>query len=345
MAVAAAVAASLPLVMMMLAANNSVVTALNAPTALPDSTRQALARRSKEINPPLPYATAAGWSNRAATVLTPVHVVGTTDKDGGGGLYTADRPFFWNKIDVGCRSTVIELPDNELFVHSPVALDGPMMECLRKLGGTVKYVFTPNYEHTKFASIWYQNYKSTAEMWGCPGISDRMPEIQWKGEIAEGYRPVGWRGGEASTPDVECWDTTILQPLQLNIEQNPFTGRPFFNEVIFYHQPSKTLLTTDLFWNYPESGTPNSQYGRDDSWELAPKVDSVPLTSRLWKFGMDQVYLPFFNNLMITNKEEYREIVHHILNVWDVETVIPAHGDILRGKKFIRDVLTRTLTV
>jgi hypothetical protein len=56
---------------------------------------------------------------------------------------------------------------------------------------------------------------------------------------------------------------------------------------------------------------------------------------------MDKVYLPFFNNLMVTDKEEYRRIAHHILNVWDVETVIPAHGDILRGKDFIRDVLTR----
>jgi len=44
---------------------------------------------------------------------------------------------------------------------------------------------------------------------------------------------------------------------------------------------------------------------------------------------------------MVTDKSEYRAIGNHILNEWDVETVIPAHGDILRGKEFIRSVLTK----
>jgi hypothetical protein len=55
---------------------------------------------------------------------------------------------------------------------------------------------------------------------------------------------------------------------------------------------------------------------------------------------MDKVYAPFFNNFMVTDPTAYRDICHHILNVWDVETVIPAHGDILRGKDLIRSVLT-----
>jgi hypothetical protein len=54
---------------------------------------------------------------------------------------------------------------------------------------------------------------------------------------------------------------------------------------------------------------------------------------------MDKVYAPFFNNFMVTDATAYRDICHHILNVWDVETVIPAHGDILRGKDLIRSVL------
>lgn len=122
-------------------------------------------------------------------------------------------------------------------------------------------------------------------MWGCPGLSERMPEIQWKGEIPAGYRPKDWKGKITSTDPEGIWDTDTLQPLHIDVEKNPFTGRPFFNEVIFWHKPSKTLLTTDLFWNYPASGTPNSEFGRDDSWELAPKVDSIPIGSKLWKFG------------------------------------------------------------
>lgn len=325
-----------------LTARAATTTAFDARTVFPASTRQALATRSKQVNPPSQYS-AAGWSNRAATVLTPIHIEPV-------GVYTADRPFYWNKIDVGCRSTIIELPSSaaggrgkpDLWVHSPVELDGPMLECIEKLGN-VRYICSSNYEHLKFATMWYQNFKD-AFMWGCPGLKERMPEVRWKGEIPDGYRPKGWKGKASNSISEDSegmWDSDILQPLHINIEKNPFTGRPFFNEVIFYHAPTKTLLTTDFFWNYPADGVPNSEFGRDDSWELAPSVEDVPLGSRLWKFGMDKVYYPFFNNLMVTDKSEYKAIANHILNVWDVETVIPAHGDVLRGKAFIRSVLTK----
>lgn len=305
--------------------------------AMPVSTREALIQKSKELNP-ANYAT-PGWSNRAGTVLTPVHLEP--------GVYTGDRPFYWNNIDVSCRMTVVELPSStgddkpDLFVHSPVNIDGPMLEAIAKLGN-VKYVMSPNYEHLKYAAAWYQNFPD-ADMWACPGLPERKDDVKWDGEIANGFRPKGWKGGEGTpiSPDMGLWDTDILQPLHLDIEKNPFTGKPFFNEVIFYHAPSKTLITTDMFWNYPGSIIPNKEFGRDDSWELAPVVDEIPFGSRAWKVGMDKVYAPFFNNFMVTDKSEYKDICNHILNEWDVETVIPAHGDILRGKEVIRSVLTK----
>ena len=133
----------------------SVVAAFDPPSVFPVSTRQALLQKSKEINPAQQY-TAAGWSNRAATVLTPQHL----DPD----VYTADRPFYWNGIDVGCRCTVVALPPSsggggggtkkpDLWVHSPVGLDGPLLKAISELGN-VKYVVSPNYEHVKFAPQW-----------------------------------------------------------------------------------------------------------------------------------------------------------------------------------------------
>lgn len=44
---------------------------------------------------------------------------------------------------------------------------------------------------------------------------------------------------------------------------------------------------------------------------------------------------------MVQDKDEYRAIANHIVNVWEPEMVIPAHGDILRGKDFIKNVLTK----
>lgn len=268
----------------------------------------------------------AGWSNRLGTVLTPASVPG---------VYTADRPFYWNNIDVGCRMTVIQLDGGDLFIHSPVALDKQLQEALDKLG-RVKYVVSPNYEHLKFAPQWYKAYPD-AFMWGCPGLAERMPEIKWEGEI-----PAHITGSSGVSLD-NCWDFEIIAPLHLDMEVNPFTGKPFFNEVIYYHAPSKTLLTTDLYWNYPTSdGVPNSHLGGSE-WELAPAVDTIPFGSRLWKNGMDKVYLPFFKNFMIKDRSRYDEIVKVILDEWDIETVIPAHGDLLRGKELVQSVLSKHL--
>ena len=46
-------------------------------------------------------------------------------------------------------------------------------------------------------------------------------------------------------------------------------------QVVFFHRPNRMLLTTDLFWAYPGRG--------------------VPFGTKLWKFGMDRVYAPFYN--------------------------------------------------
>ena len=140
-----------------------------------------------------------GWSNRLGSVLTPV----------GGGVYVACRPFLWNKIDVGCRMTVIELPPDsnelkslsesspelseeklatkkkpDLFVHSPVSLDGPLMVALNDIG-TVRHVVSPNYEHVKFAGMWGEAYPEAC-MWGCPGMMEREPDVRWTGCVIFG---------------------------------------------------------------------------------------------------------------------------------------------------------------
>jgi hypothetical protein len=117
----------------------------------------------------------------------------------------------------------------------------------------------------------------------------------------------------------------------------------YADEVIFYHVPTKTLVTTDFYWNYPSDAIPNKEHGQDDAWELAPAVldQPLPFGSRAWKVGMDKIFAPFYNNLMVTDSQEYRDICRHVLDEWQVETIIPAHGDIIRGKQLCRSVLTK----
>lgn len=90
--------------------------------------RKNLIKKAREIDPQLKEKKTGsysnvGWSNRLGTVLTPVV------EGGGSCVYVACRPFLWNRIDVGCKMTVIELSTKtknsskpDLFVHSPVQL-------------------------------------------------------------------------------------------------------------------------------------------------------------------------------------------------------------------------------
>src|SRR5687768_2884923 len=78
----------------------------NVNSNYPLSTRAALVQNAKELDEELAKGerygsySSIGWSNRLGTALTPVSIPG---------VYSADRPFYWNKIDVGGRMTVIQL--------------------------------------------------------------------------------------------------------------------------------------------------------------------------------------------------------------------------------------------
>lgn len=323
---------------------------------------------------------AIGWSNRHGSVLTPASIPG---------VHTADRPFYWNKIDVGCRMTIIQLQSSggsnsssaggvsegpqQLVVHSPVGLDPLLIEALAKLGN-VSHVISPNYEHVKYASQWAKQYPD-AKMWACPGLTSKEPDIRWTGEVPHGARPPGFsnEGSGISNTHDEMWDWKELQPLHIDTEANPFTGRPFFNEVVYYHAPSKTLLTTDLYWNYPRGDgvtngqvmdelalkgitIENNELGGEEGdfgvWDLAPYVGDIPFGSQIWgKVGMDKLFYPFYMNFMLKNdkKDKFKEIAKFITcgggsseydnGGWEVETIIPAHGDIVRGKELCKTVL------
>jgi hypothetical protein len=244
-------------------------------------------------------------------------------------------------------SSSSSLPD--LWIHSPVGLDGPLIATLAQLG-TVRHVVSPNYEHVKFAKQWGDHYPD-ANMWACPGMMAKHPEVRWTGEIPTGARPGrGWNepwSNHNNNKEVDPQVTSTIQALHVDCEVNPFSGKPFFNEVIYFHVPSATLMTTDLYWNYPNSdGVTNSNYNTIDGkqedfgdWDLAPSVSTIPMGSNLWKQGMDKLFAPFYMNFMVQEKPRLTEIANYILEEWNPSTVIPAHGDVIRGRTLIQTVL------
>ena len=67
-------------------------------------------------------------------------------------------------------------------------------------------------------------------------------------------------------------------------------------------------------WNYPATGT-----------DTTPAVDDVPLSSRLWKWGMDRIYRPVYNRLM--DRDGTRTTSYATILGWDFEYLAPAHGE------------------
>ena len=230
------------------------------------------------------------WSNPTGSVLTPVVA---------GRVWAAERPFVWNGIDVGGKMAVVRLEDGSLWVHSPVELDGALAEAVDALG-PVRHVVSPNFEHVKWAAQWKAAYPS-ATLYGCPGMRAKKPGIPWDAEVGEGP---GWGGEVAHVAFEGC-------------ERNPFTGTPFFNEVVFFHAPTGVVFVTDLFWNYPDART----------------TAGVPAGTSLWKLGMDKVYLPFYRRAMVHDPTAFRTAIEAVL-AWPFDAMLPCHGTfVARGAK------------
>ena len=232
------------------------------------------------------------WSNPQGRTLTQVH----------DDVWLAERPFYptlpgLQNTDVGCKACVIRLPDGKLWVHAPVALDPELRAALAEIG-PVGHIVTPNTEHQKFAPSWILEYPD-AKSFSCPGLREKKPEIGWQSSLAE---LLDGTDGVASAAPPAVWGGAL--ELCWVRDQVPLTGAlgsiPFFNEVVFFHRPSKTLIVTDLWWNYPRE------------------------TSRLWKFGMDRIYKPVYNRLMRT--ESWDASYTTIMN-WDFEYLAPTHGE------------------
>mmetsp|Transcript_36312 Transcript_36312/g.85181 ORF Transcript_36312/g.85181 Transcript_36312/m.85181 type:complete len:337 (-) Transcript_36312:1251-2261(-) len=226
------------------------------------------------------------WSNRGGLVLTQHR----------SNIWAAERPFLWNNIDVGCKMTLVKLSDGSLWVHSPVELDADMRSAISDIGGEVKYIVSPNYEHMKFAKQWFEAFPNAAAC-GCPGIKEKYPDVGYQTEVpaSDGSMPQGW--------------PAEIEAIFFDCEKNPFTGKPFFNEVNFVHTASRTLITTDTFWNYPKR--------------------EVPFGTRAWKFGMDQVYGPFYRSFM-ANSEVLDKVLSKLLSK-DFTSILPAHGSSVGG--------------
>lgn len=210
-------------------------------------------------------------------------------------LWVVERRQRFYGLEVGCRMTVMRLEGGRLFLHSPVMLDLQLRRELDGLGA-VRYAVAPNRFHHLYAGEVAKLYPE-ARLWVAAGIERKRPELDIAGVLTDDA-PAEWKG---------------------EIDQLCFRGRPFENEVVFLHRPSRTLVLCDLAFNFGPA---------------APVVTRFLLTLVGGYGGFRTTRL---DPLLIRDRPAARRSLEHIL-AWDFDRVVVAHGNVLEsgGRELLR---------
>jgi hypothetical protein len=210
-------------------------------------------------------------------------------------LWIADRPQAFYGLPVGTRMTVMRLGSGQLLLHSPVVLDPGLRRELDAIG-RVAFAVAPNRVHHLYSGDVAMAYPGT-RLWLAPGLERKRPDLVHQAILGD-ESPQEWRD---------------------EIDQTFFRGRPYENEVAFFHRASRTLLLCDLAFNFgPSAATPT---------RLLMKI--LRSYGRLGPSTLDP--------LLIRDRPAARASLERILS-WDFDRIIVAHGDVLEtgGRETLR---------
>lgn len=206
----------------------------------------------------------------------------------GPGLHVVDAPQRFLGLEIGSRMTVLQL-DGGLLVHSPVAVDPAILEPL----GEPRWVLAPNTFHHLHAGPWLD---AGLEGWAARGLPAKRPDLAFEGEIEAGASPFGTQ-----------------------VELFPLTCFPLTNEIVVLHRPSRTLIVTDLLFNFPRT---------------APLATRAAMTMALAHPGCRSSVLERIGFARAAARRELAEI-----GARDFDRVVLPHGDVVEtgGRQALRD--------
>lgn len=136
-------------------------------------------------------------------------------------------------IPLPVRMTIIRLKDGRLWIHSPTQYFAMLQRKLEEIGPITHFV-APNSAHWTFLEEW-QARVPAATTFAAPGLRERLPVK---------------RSAVRLDHDLERDGRT---PWSDEIETIFVDGAAGFCEVCFFHEPSRTLVLTDLVQNLEPS--------------------------------------------------------------------------------------------
>jgi hypothetical protein len=213
-------------------------------------------------------------------------------------LWVLDQPDFKTGIaKIGTRMTVIKLAGGGLFLHSPTKLDDETKRALDSIG-EVRAVVAPSRAHHLFVGDYIKTYPA-AKLYGPPGLVGDIEDFRARGGARRDLKLDAVLGDE---PQAQ-WAG--------DVDQHLFKGAPWLNEVVFFHQPSRTAIFTDLVFNVPGDFK--------EAWLF------YTIVGGRGHFGPHRII-----RFAIRDRKAARDSVARILQ-WDFDRVIVTHGDVLES--------------
>ena len=203
------------------------------------------------------------------------------------GIWTVAVPLKLAGAAFGTRMTIVRIGQEGLALIAPVPIDDALAAELQALG-TVCAVIAPNAFH-------YFYFADACK---------RYPDA--RGFIADGVAPKIGAGATGATP--LSGEPDLLW--KADLEQCAMQGAPQSNEVIFYHPSSRTLILTDLCFNFDPAPP-----GWTGFFLRLAGAHGRLAVSRLMRF-------------VLKDREKVRAVIERIL-AWDFERIVVTHGSIV----------------
>lgn len=185
------------------------------------------------------------------------------------------------------RMTVVRLHDGRLWVHSPIALDETVHAFIDELGGEVAALIGPNKFHYMNISSWCEAFPG-AMVYAEEGLVRKVPSLGKA--VALTNQP----------PSLYAQD----------VDQVMFGGNRLFQEAVFFHKASRSLIFTDLMINLKPSGI-----------RLIPRLFLQFEGVTYPNGGVPRLYRWFSSD-----KEKARESLS-VIRGWNPERVLFCHGE------------------
>jgi hypothetical protein len=189
------------------------------------------------------------------------------------------------------RMTLVKLSDDAIWMWSPTP-HNPQIENRVAEMGELRHIVAPSNGHHLFVEAWQHAFPDAA-VYVASGIPKKRPGLE--------------RYTLLRDLDTPPWDA--------DLEMLAMDGAPFFDEHMFYHRRSRTLLVTDFFQNY--TGVEQKGLG-------------IILTKLLFEpigFKGKCLAPPLRMKLAVKDKSALRASLDRLWDL-DIECVVPAHGAI-----------------